>query len=100
VWVGERLIAAVGVAVRDWVAYFGAALNIDPDLPSFRLVRTEGDEPMTSLARERRGPLRSALVRQRLLEHFAAAFPCERTDLFFNHPLLTRPPRPVPAGNL
>jgi hypothetical protein len=44
--------------------------------------------------------VRAALVRQRVVEHFAAAFPGERTDVFFNHPLLARPARPVPAGNV
>jgi lipoyl(octanoyl) transferase len=90
VWAGSRLIAAVGIAVRDWVAYFGAVLNIDPDLFPFRMVRTApGDtEPMTSLARERRGPLRPSLVRERLLEHFSDAFDFDRTALFFNHPCL------------
>jgi lipoyl(octanoyl) transferase len=92
VWVGRRMAAGVGVAVRDWVAYFGAYLNIDPDLAPFRLVQTgEDDGPMTSLVRERGGPLRTALVRERLLEHFCAAFGCEHTALFFSHPLLGRP---------
>jgi lipoyl(octanoyl) transferase len=94
VWVGQRLIAAVGIAVRDWVAYFGAALNIHPDLFPFRMVRTSANEtePMTSLARERRGPLRPSLVRERLLDHFNAAFHFERTALFFDHPCLARQP--------
>jgi lipoate-protein ligase B len=88
--VGHRLIAGVGVAVRDWVAYFGVALNVHPDLAPFRALRNGGrdDGPMTSLERERHGPLRPALVRERLLEHFTAAFGCERTALFFGHPLL------------
>ena len=91
VWVGERLIAGVGVAVRDWVAYYGVALNIDPDLTPFRLVQTgPGDGPMTSLARERHGPLRPALVRERLLEAFADRFGFARTTLFFDHPALSR----------
>jgi lipoyl(octanoyl) transferase len=94
VWVGQRLIAGVGVAVRDWVAYFGAVLNIDPDLFPFRILRSiPGDrEPMTSLARERRGPLRPSLVRERLLEHFTAVFPFERTALFTSHHSLERRP--------
>jgi lipoyl(octanoyl) transferase len=92
VWVGSRLIAGVGVAVRDWVSYFGAILNIDPDLPSFRFVRNgrDSDGPMTSLARERRGPLRQALVRERLLDHFSTLFPVQPGDLYFSHPALTR----------
>jgi hypothetical protein len=46
---------------------------------------------MTSLVRERRGGIRPALVRQRLIEHFTAVFPCDRTSVFFHHPLLGRP---------
>jgi hypothetical protein len=38
---------------------------------------------MTSLARERRGPLRPQLVRERLLEHFTARFGIGRVDLIF-----------------
>jgi lipoyl(octanoyl) transferase len=93
VWVGSRPIGAVGVAVRDWVTYFGLAFNINPDLVPFRSIQTggAGDGPMTSLERERHGPLRPSLVRERLLEHFAARFSFERTALFFNHPLLERP---------
>jgi lipoyl(octanoyl) transferase len=92
-WVGQRLVAAVGVAVRDWVAYHGAFLNVNPDLVPFRLVQNGGpaDGPMTSLVRERRGPVHPSLVRQRLLEHYAAAFGCERTSIFFHHPQLRRP---------
>jgi lipoyl(octanoyl) transferase len=99
VWVGSRLVAGVGVAVRDWVAYFGAFLNIDPDLAPFRLIRSGGpdDGPMTSLVCERRGPLRPALVRERLLEHFAAAFGCTRTSLFFGHPLMGCPAAAPPV---
>jgi lipoate-protein ligase B len=94
--VGNRLLAGVGVAVRDWVAYFGVALNVHPDLAPFRLIRNGGweDGPMTSLERERHGPLRPALVRERLLEHFSAAFGFGRTALFFAHPLVRRPAFP------
>src|SRR5205807_9599761 len=88
VWVGTRLIAGTGVAVRDWVAYYGAALNVNPELHPFRLVHSGGDGPMTSLERERRAPLRPALVRQRLLEHLADRFGFPRTALFSHHPAL------------
>jgi lipoyl(octanoyl) transferase len=92
IWVDKRMIASLGVAVRDWVAYFGAVLNINPNLNLIRQVMTgaPGDGPMTSIERERRGPLRPALVRERLIEHFAAQFSFERTSLFFHHPFLER----------
>lgn len=34
-WLGSRKIAALGVAVRRWVAYHGFALNVNPDLAHF-----------------------------------------------------------------
>jgi lipoyl(octanoyl) transferase len=99
VWVGQRLLASVGVAVRDWVTYYGAAFNVNPDLGPFRLIRSSAaeDGPMTSLVRERRGPLRPSLVRERLVEHFAARFGFARTALFFEHPSLSRKPSPGPV---
>jgi len=36
IWIGSRKIAAIGVAVRRWVAYHGFALNVDPDLSHFQ----------------------------------------------------------------
>jgi len=89
VYVGGRPVAHLGVAVREWVSYFGAALNVYPDLEPLRKVRTSPAAlPMTSLERERRGPLRAALVRERLLEHFVARFGFGRLSLFFHHPAL------------
>jgi lipoyl(octanoyl) transferase len=89
VYAGARPVAHLGVAVRDWVSYYGAAFNVHPDLEPLRQVRTgPGAPPMTSLERERRGPLRAALVRERLLEHFAARFGFGRLSLFFHHPAL------------
>ena len=95
VWVGSRMIAAVGAAVRDWVSYYGAVLNIHPDLGPFRLLRCSAadDGPMTSLERERRGPLRPALVRQRVVEHFCNRFAVSRLSLLSDHPSLSRKAR-------
>jgi lipoate-protein ligase B len=42
VWVGDRKVAAIGVAVRRWVAFHGFALNIDPDLTHFDLIHPCG----------------------------------------------------------
>jgi lipoyl(octanoyl) transferase len=35
IWLGQRKIAAIGVAVRRWVTYHGFALNVNPDLAHF-----------------------------------------------------------------
>jgi lipoate-protein ligase B len=56
VWVdGRRKIASVGIAVEEWVAFHGFALNVDPDLSVFRSFRPCGlsGEVMTSVAKER-----------------------------------------------
>jgi len=91
-WVGPRLLAATGIAVRDWVTYYGAYLNINPELQPFRLVACAGPgaEGMTSMARERRAPLRPAMVRERLLEYFGREFEFTRTSLFSDAPGLNR----------
>src|SRR5207237_644140 len=50
---GEDKIAAIGVRVRHWVSYHGAALNVDPDLDQFRGIVPCGvtEHGVTSLAR-------------------------------------------------
>jgi lipoyl(octanoyl) transferase len=92
VWVGERPVALTGAAVQSWVSYYGAVLNVCPDLEPFRRVRTPrpDDRGMTSMERERKAPLRPALVRERLLEHFSDRFDCRRVSLFHDHALLCR----------
>ncbi len=52
VWIGDRKIASIGVAVRRWVAYHGFALNLDPDLSGFDLIHPCGlrGVRMTSVA--------------------------------------------------
>jgi lipoyl(octanoyl) transferase len=86
---GSRPIACLGAAVRSWVTYHGAVLNINPSLELFRRVRTgEQHQPMTSLVRECRRPVRPGHVRQRLVEYFQTAFGVARSVLFMEHPLL------------
>ena len=51
VWVGEAKIAAIGVRVRRWVTFHGAALNVAPELAHYAGIRPCGlDAPVTSLA--------------------------------------------------
>ena len=42
VWVGDRKVAAIGVAVRRWVTFHGFALNVNPDLAHFDLIHPCG----------------------------------------------------------
>jgi lipoate-protein ligase B len=51
VWVEGRKLASVGVAVTDWVAFHGFALNVNTDMSYFELIRPCGLDPsaMTSM---------------------------------------------------
>ncbi len=52
VWVGEKKICSLGVAVRRWVTWHGFALNLRTELDVFRTFRPCGLDPdvMTRLA--------------------------------------------------
>lgn len=55
VWVdGGGKVASIGVAVNGWVTYHGFALNVDPDLTYFSLIRPCGLNPevLTSIKKE------------------------------------------------
>ncbi len=45
VWVGDRKIASIGIAVKKWVTYHGAALNVVNDLAPFHLISPCGFAP-------------------------------------------------------
>lgn len=56
VWVSERKIASIGVAVRGWITYHGVALNVDCEMSGFGLISPCGlpAEVMTSMAEQGR----------------------------------------------
>jgi lipoyl(octanoyl) transferase len=92
VWGRTGQLAAVGVAVRNWVTYYGAYINVCPPMGLFRLVDSDpaGRTPMSCLVAERRGPVRMTTVRSTLLGRLTAAFGCDRYHLYTGHPLLRR----------
>lgn len=45
VWVGDRKIASMGIAIRKWVTYHGMAINIVNDLKPFHLISPCGFAP-------------------------------------------------------
>ena len=72
IWIEDRKIAAIGVAVKSWVTYHGFALNVDPDLSHFEGIVPCGitDGSVTSLAAECPYPPLSGLVKSRLVLEF------------------------------
>jgi lipoyl(octanoyl) transferase len=75
VWVGERKIASIGIALRRWVAWHGFALNVAHDVSGFASITPCGITgiEMTSVAREG-GPGEVAAVLPVVLDRFVAAF--------------------------
>lgn len=76
VWVDDRKIASIGIAVTHWVAYHGFALNVDPKLEHFDLIVPCGlrGVSMTSLTREAGRAIDVQEVRERLVAHFRNEF--------------------------
>jgi lipoate-protein ligase B len=53
VWIDDEKVAAIGVAVKRWIAYHGFAFNICPDMSHFEMIRPCGiaGKGVTSLER-------------------------------------------------
>jgi len=52
VWAGDAKLAAIGVRVRRWVSFHGAAINVAPDLRHYAGIVPCGlSDPVTSLER-------------------------------------------------
>lgn len=47
VWVEDRKIASIGVAVARWISFHGAAINLTTDLEKFKLINPCGLAPET-----------------------------------------------------
>ena len=76
VWVGERKIGAVGIAVRKRVSLHGFALNVDLDLRPFADIVPCGlaDRGVTSLRQECARPIAFSDVEQTVIENVASIF--------------------------
>lgn len=79
VWIGERKVASLGVAVRRWVAWHGLALNVHTDLEAFRGFRPCGldAEVMTRVADHAEVPPANLLFEVLIVKHFMEVFGLE-----------------------
>jgi len=85
VWVGNRKLGSVGIAVRRGICFHGLALNINPSLNPFAWINPCGlqDIGMTSMEREITGEISMNEVREVAKRHMETVlgFEFQMTDL-------------------
>ena len=76
IWIDDKKIAAIGIAVRRSITFHGLALNVNPDLNYFKRIIPCGLTwaDVTSMASELRAEQNPAEVRERFLHNFAEVF--------------------------
>jgi len=92
-WARSGQLAAVGVAVKNWITYYGAYVNVNPELGRYRAVMTDAIDgtTMSSLAVERRKRVRMTTIREAVARHLAAAFDASDYHVHTGHPGLPAP---------
>lgn len=76
VWVGSQKIASLGIAVKKWVTYHGAAINIFKDPMAYRGMNPCGfsKSVMTSLEEKIASPLNEEAIMDQLTSIFLKNF--------------------------
>ena len=76
IWIGNRKIAAIGIAVRRGITFHGLALNVTTDLSYFKRIVPCGLAwaEVTSISKELGAEQSESRVRQRFLHHFVKIF--------------------------
>jgi len=76
IWIEDRKLCAIGVAVRTWVTYHGFALNVAPDMSHFDGIVPCGitDGTVTSMKRELGRAIDTDSVKERLAVEFRSVF--------------------------
>ena len=76
IWIDDRKIAAIGVAVRRCMTYHGLALNVNSDLSYFQRIVPCGLAwaDVTSMAKELGSAPSMTEVSEKFLHHFAEMF--------------------------
>ena len=76
IWIGDRKVGAIGVAVRRCITYHGLALNVNTDLSYFQRIVPCGLAwaDVTSMAKELGEEQGAERVKERFLHHFAELF--------------------------
>ena len=76
IWIADKKIAAIGIAVRRCITFHGLALNVNTDLAYFNRIIPCGLAwaDVTSMAKELRKPQSAERVKESFLRNFADIF--------------------------
>lgn len=76
VWVGNKKIASIGIAVKKWITYHGAAINLEKDSNAFQGINPCGfaSNVMTSLEELLGEPPHRNTFKARLLKQLCSQF--------------------------
>jgi len=76
IWIDDRKICAIGIAVKSWITYHGLALNINPDLNHFQGIIPCGitDGSVTSIQKEISPLPEKKLIKERFVVEFESIF--------------------------
>ncbi len=83
VWVGKKKIASIGIAVKQWISFHGAAINLTTDLEKFKAINPCGLPPeiMTSTLHELESEIAALEFSARLTEAYTEVFDTRFDDL-------------------
>ena len=84
IWIEQRKIAAIGVAVRRWVTYHGFALNVAPDLRHYAGIVPCGISATEGTVTSMRVELGTVIDAERVKSVLAAELR-EQLERFLNH---------------
>jgi lipoyl(octanoyl) transferase len=98
VWVKEKKLGSVGIAVRYGVAFHGLALNVNINLEPFSWVNPCGlnGVQMTSLSSVRGKEILIDEIETDLGKHISSVFTCSLTPITKDHPDIARHKQPYP----
>ncbi len=79
VWVDNKKIAAIGVAVKHWVTYHGFALNVNTDLSYFKFIVPCGirEAEVTSMEQLSGHQIPMTDLREKVIANFGKVFEIE-----------------------
>jgi lipoate-protein ligase B len=78
VWVGKEKIASIGIGVKKWITFHGAAVNVNTDLNLFSMINPCGlDARMTSMAKIKNSAASMRDVKAKWVDCFCSVFRME-----------------------